>query len=285
MDSFKQKELLPRVIYNFDPALLNDQEEGEQNLNGNKELNKKEDHIERFVEDHYDIEYQNEKEEENLKEGNTLIIDLISPKIKIPELEEIDGAFYLENDIEIKLNELPFIIDNILEIQKSKLGYTAKNINFINFQRNTLLLFEMKNKFPENNYLVKAIKKSLSKSMTFYHLFEGRFKNIEKLRIMLFYNEMPKKNYDEILLNTMKDYFRKNEIQNKIQYQLVFITSSYLAYNFKSLKDKIDDLENKYQKCNDEIIELRKKLNSISEVLIKHDIKLESENVDIDEKK
>ena len=73
------------------------------------------------------------------------------------------------------------------------MGYTAKNINFINFQRNTLLLFEIKNKFPQNYYLVKDIKKSLSKSMTFYHLFGERYKDIEKLRIMFFYNALPKK--------------------------------------------------------------------------------------------
>ena len=45
----------------------------------------------------------------------------------------------------------------------------------------------------------------------------------------------------------MKDYFGRNNFENKLQFQFIFIISSYLAYNFKYLKDKTDDLENKYQ--------------------------------------
>ena len=288
MDIFNQKEL-PRVIYNFDPVLLNDL--GEQNLNGNEETDEYEDQNESFVEEHYDKEdhnaneYGEEGEEENFEsdeikdnressdlkknvnEGN-----ITTKKRRIVEMEEIDGVFYLENDEEIKINELPFIIDDILEFQGSKFEYTAENINFINFKRKSLLLMEVKNRFPENDFLVKEIKKALSKSMTFYHLFGERYKDIEKLRIMFFYNAIPKKNYDDILSKTMKDYFGRNNIKNKIQFQFIFITSSYLAYNFKYIKDKTDDLENKYQN-------LVKKVNFLSEALIKHGIKLENENI------
>jgi len=302
MDLFNQKEL-PRAIYNFDPALLNAKEEEEQNLNRIEESTENEEQNESFVEDHYDKEDQNEnryeeegKGEENLesyeKKDNKESSDLNknvneennNTKKRIIEMEEIDGVFYLENDMEIKVNELPFIIDDILEIQNSKFEYTAENIDFLKFKRKSLLLLEVKNRFPENNYLVKEIKKALSKSMTFYHLFEERYKNIEKLRIMFFYNVIPKKNYDEILTKTVKDYFGRNNIKNKIQFQFIFITSSYLAYNFKNLKDKTDDLENKYQNCNAEIIELRKKVNSLSKALIKHGIKYEDEKINENEK-
>ena len=67
----------------------------------------------------------------------------------------------------------------------------------------------------------------------------------------------------------MKDYFGRNNIKNKIRFQFIFITSSYLEYNFKYLKDKTEDLENKYQ-------ELLKKINSLSEAIIKHGNKLEN---------
>ena len=63
--------------------------------------------------------------------------------------------------------------------------------------------------------------------MTFYHLFGERYKDIEKLRIMFFYNALPKKNYDDILSKTMKGYLGRNNIKNKIQFQFIFITYSY----------------------------------------------------------
>jgi len=59
----------------------------------------------------------------------------------------------------------------------------------------------------------------------------------------------------------MKDYFGRNNIKNKIQFQFIFITYSYLSYNFKYLKDKTGDLENKYREL--------KKINSLSEAIIK----------------
>ena len=59
MDIFNQKEL-PRVIYNFDPVLLNAL--GEQNLNGNEETDEYEDQNESFVEEHYDKEDHNANE-------------------------------------------------------------------------------------------------------------------------------------------------------------------------------------------------------------------------------
>ena len=55
------------------------------------------------------------------------------------------------------------------------------------------------------------------------------------------------KNQDDILSKTIKDYFGRNNIKNKIQFQFIFITYSYLSYNFKYLKDKTGDLENKYR--------------------------------------
>lgn len=73
------------------------------------------------------------------------------------------------------------------------------------------------------------------------------------------------KNQDDILSKTMKDYFGRNNIKNKIQFQFIFITYSYLSYNFKYLKDKTG------QKTN---IENSKKINSLSEAIIKQLIKL-----------
>ena len=61
-----------------------------------------------------------------------------------------------------------------------------------------------------------------------------------------------KKNYEDRVLRILESIYGNNEIKNKIQFQFIFITSSYLAVNFKNLKDT---LENK-------ITELNKKFES-----------------------
>ena len=68
---------------------------------------------------------------------------------------------------------------------------------------------------------------------------------------MFFYNVIPKKNYENILVETIEKYFRENAIKNKIQFQFIFITSSYLAYNFKNIKDELGSLKRKYQELED----------------------------------
>ena len=68
---------------------------------------------------------------------------------------------------------------------------------------------------------------------------------------MFFYSVIPKKNYENILVETIEKFFGENAIKNKIQIQFIFITSSYLAYNFKTLKDELRCLKRKYQVLED----------------------------------
>ena len=266
MDLLNQKEL-PRVIYNFDQNILLEKNDYYNDLSNIIKFNNNEKEDENYIEEHYDKEKTNkneihnennmdiDKNDNNQKENNPHTISI----------EEFDGIFYwnkpLKNYLEINLNELPFIIDDILEIQSKKFCFTAENSKFISLKKKTLLLFEVKNRFPEDDKLVNEIQISLSKSMTFYHLYEERFPDIQKLRIMFFYSVIPKKNYENILVETIEKFFGENAIKNKIQIQFIFITSSYLAYNFKTLKDdlknikdelgslkrKYQDLENKFK--------------------------------------
>lgn len=255
MDLLNQKEL-PRAIYNFDPNILLEKDDN-NDLNNMTNYNNNQEDNENYIEEHYDKELTNENEirEENIIDKNK---NDNNPSKNNPyniSMEELDGIFYwnkpLENYLEINLNELPFIIDDILEIENTKFRFTAENSKFISLKKKTLLLFEVKNRFPENDILVREITKSLSKSMTFYPLYEERFPDIQKLRIMFFYNVIPKKNYDNILIETVENYFRGNEIKNKIQFQFIFISSSYLAYNFKSLKDELGNLKRKFQELEE----------------------------------
>ena len=256
MDLLNQKEL-PRVIYNFDQNILLEKNDYYNDLSNIIKFNNNEKEDENYIEEHYDKEKTNknefhnennmdiDKNDNNQKENNPHTISI----------EGFDGIFYwnkpLKNYLEINLNELPFIIDDILEIQSKKFCFTAENSKFISLKKKTLLLFEVKNRFPEDDKLVNEIQISLSKSMTFYHLYEERFPDIQKLRIMFFYSVIPKKNYENILVESIEKFFGENAIKNKIQIQFIFITSSYLAYNFKTLKDELGSLKRKYQDLED----------------------------------
>ena len=197
MDLLNQKEL-PRAIYNFDPNILLEKDDNDD-LNNMANYNNNQENNENYIEEHYDKELTNENEirEENIIDKNK---NDNNPSKNNPyniSMEELDGIFYwnkpLENYLEINLNELPFIIDDILEIENTKFRFTAENSKFISLKKKTLLLFEVKNRFPENDILVREITKSLSKSMTFYHLYEERFPDIQKLRIMSFIMSYRKK--------------------------------------------------------------------------------------------
>ena len=83
---------------------------------------------------------------------------------------------------------------------------------------------------------------------------------------MFFYDAIPKYNYDKELLKTINNFFQgKSEIRKKIHFQFVFITSSYLAFNFKNLKDKIDELENEISSLKVKNTGLETKVKSLTE--------------------
>ena len=67
---------------------------------------------------------------------------------------------------------------------------------------------------------------------------------MKNIRIIFFYDAIPKYNYNEELLKIINHFFQdKREIREKILFQFIFITSSYLAFNFKNLNERIDELE------------------------------------------
>ena len=188
---------LPKVIYNFDPYLF------QNNIKGKNDATKK----------------------------------------RVIEMEELDGVFYFEKKAELNIEKLPFIIDDIVEIKRNKFDFEIlENNNVLKFDENTLILLEVKNRFPDD--LAKEINILLSKTMIFHQLYEERFKNMKNIRIIFFYDAIPKYNYNEELLKIINHFFQdKREIREKILFQFIFITSSYLAFNFKNLNERIDELE------------------------------------------
>ena len=227
---------LPRAIYNFDSKKLN------KSLDEEKKI---EEEIEEIIK----------------KETKEEIKNKIKEKIKKDrEIEELGGVFYTNKDYEIKIDEFPFIIDDIAEIDNFKspnFKFYAENNHIIKIDKNTLIFIEVKNKFPEAEDFNYQVRKICNKTISFSQLYAERYENIKKIKIMFFYDAVPKKSYEEKVLPILENIFGKNEIKNKIQFQFIFITSSYLAYNFKNMKDRIGVLENSFNalKLKVEILE------------------------------
>ena len=273
MDLLRQKQL-PRVIYNFNPIKLNNEKDEEKKEeNEIKDVIKEENEIKEVLEEENekvpeeefggDIpeeefeevpeeefeEVPEEEIEENVTEKD---IKASSEKTKknngentkrCIEMEELDGVFYLETKKSIEIEQLPFIIDDILEIEDSTFKYTAQNSKSIEFGAKTLFLLEVKNKFPELENVEKELFNVFNKAMTFYELYKERFSDIEKIRIIFFYDSVIKKNYDKILNKSIQRYFnKKKNIKYKVQFQFIFITSSYLSFNYQYLNQRIDIL-------------------------------------------
>ena len=182
-------------------------------------------------------------------------------------MEELDGVFYLEKKAEFNVEKLPFIIDDIVEIKGNRFDFEIlENINILKFDENTLILLEVKNRFPDD--LAKEINILLGKTISFHQLYEERFKNIKNIRVMFFYDAIPKYNYDEELLKIINHFFQdKSEIREKIQFQFIFITSSYLAFNFKNLKDRIDELEKEISFLKEKNSNLEKNVEDLTLVV------------------
>ena len=170
----------------------------------------------------------------------------------------------MEKAEKIVTKHLPFIIDDTVEFLDNSFNFSIENkdANQLLFDKGTIILLEVKNRFPDN--LEKEINIILNKTLNFYQLYEERYKNIEKLRIIFFYDAIPKKNYDKSLLKIINNFFiNKDQIRDKIQFQFIFITSSYIAFNYRYLKDKIEDLERTIKENNskfqNEVNELKDK--------------------------
>ena len=194
---------------------------------------------------------------------------------KLMDLEELDGVFYLQRKESLEIKDLPFIVDDILEADNSKFDFTIQNNDCIQFNENSLVLLEVKNRFPgtmkatSKENIEKDLKNELiilcDKVLAFYELYNERYEEIKKIRIILFYDVIPKTGYDIILSNTFKQYFNKEgliDIKNKIQFQFTFILSSYFAYTIQNLSEKINLLEM-------EIIENKSEMESLKSNLLK----------------
>ena len=183
MDLLDQDEL-PRVVYNFDYRKLKKLVYEEKKIQEEIEEDIKEE-IEGEIEEELEEEMKVEIKEE-MKEK---IKEEIKEKIKKDrEIEELDGVFYTKKDYEIKIDELPFIIDmaEIDNLVSLNFKFYAEYDNKIKIDKNTLIFIEVKNKFPETYDFNYQVRKICNKTVSFSQLYGERYENITKIKIMFF---------------------------------------------------------------------------------------------------
>ena len=186
---------------------------------------------------------------------------------KIKDIIELDSIFYSQNQEVLDFKSLPFIDDDTAKKIDSSLQFEA-GLNKIEFHKNSLNLFEIKNRFPSNKDKAKdnikvEMDSLLEKTKIFHDLYKDRFK-YEKIKILFFYDSVRKKGFNNIILNSLKDFLKKNKyLDNKIELQIIFITTSYFAIGVKSLNDKCSYLQSQIDSLQKEISELNQNIDNI----------------------
>ena len=197
---------------------------------------------------------------------------------KFNPIEELDGVFYSFDEKILNIEGLPFIIDNKLSFNDQELIFEQNsNVKNITFYKNSLILFEIKNRFPGTNVdsdveveLEEELFNLFSKVSIFYQINMEKYEELEKVQIVLFYDTIAKEGYEDILKQAFHNYFKdKSKLSSKVEFLCIFIITSYFAYNTKNLMDKIKYLELKTIENEKKGETFDKESNNLKEIIAK----------------
>ena len=199
--------------------------------------------------------------------------------------KEIDGCYYI--------NDKNFTIDkDEFSFQSQYCKSFYRNINDLNndigneylFLVGDLCLIEIKAKFPkkEKDYndeekdLNDTVIDMLQKMIIFEQLFKDLGINYKRIRLILFYDLIKKKNYEKYLENIFKKFKNKYpnlDYKDKIYFQIIYMDSSYFASSLKSFQDTIDNLNKKVEilsKDNEKLKIVNQKHEKLFEILFEN---------------
>ena len=157
-----------------------------------------------------------------------------------------------------------------------------KNIkqNMFYLDKNSLCVIEIKNQFPPyrsekeskkinnskeliNKYPIdfyNMVKSLVKKSIIFQDMFIQLNEKIDSIKLVLFYDAVHKFNYEKELNKVMAELF--NTVEDKkllemIEFQCIYIKSSYLAGEFFDAKREINKLKYKNDKLENLVSDLK----------------------------
>ena len=223
-------------------------------------------------------------------------LDKSIPPTKEKNLIEVDGVVFEEKEIELNFEKNCFIIDNLYKIsefddKKEKKIEPYKEEKIINLKSNTLCIIEIKNKFPPNDKVEKQnienstqekqpinfynmVKQLIKKGRIFKEMYDQQKAKIEHLRFILFYNVIQKGNYYEELKKAVQDSFadKKDNLYKILEFQCIYIKSSYLAGTEYNSSEEISRLNKKIENINKNINEKIKEMEKQNEQKLKEKI-------------
>jgi len=234
---------------------------------------------------------------ENIKiEGNNRALETYSL--------EVDGVILEKENENIILDRSFFIPDPINKFRisdnpgtKTIINYKKKNENYqedkddiFYLDKNSLCIIEIKNQFPpykpeENNKEIyinvkkkypidfyNMVKSLVKKSLVFKDMFEQFNEKVDSIKLILLYDAKYKFNYVKEIVKAMNDIFsiKNKELIEMIEFQCIYIKSSYIAggfYNFKSeqkkMEIKMQEMKEQLKKEDKEIQEIKDKMNNM----------------------
>ena len=186
-------------------------------------------------------------------------------KKKELSMDELDGTFFCQQEVNLNLKALSFIEDYKLEVNpeiNNKFYVTFSDADLIKFYKNSLILIEVKNSFPYYNKeddkeekekkekeiydldiisLKKELIIFLKKAEVFYQKYKENFEEINKVQLIFFYDSVRKKGYEGILQKSLNEFFSKKTFipPGNLELQFISILSSYFAIAVYDLREKI----------------------------------------------
>ena len=117
-------------------------------------------------------------------------VNLPNNSDSVKDLVELEGLFYFEKEQILELKELPFINEDIVKNHNNNFKFQASD-NAITFNKNSLILLEIKNRFPSNDpknkeSLERVMDSILDKVIIFYDIYKERFPDIKKVKLIFF---------------------------------------------------------------------------------------------------
>ena len=195
---------------------------------------------------------------------------------KIKDIIELDGIFFFEKEQKLNLKNLPFIDEDIVKKDfNQKFAFEASD-NSITFNENSLILLEIKSRFPSNDpkkkeSLDNIMDSILDKVIVFYDLYKERFKSIKKIKVIFFYDSIRKKGYEKFISQKINNFIYNHKfLRDLFEFQIIFIASSFFAIGVKTLNDRttyleeiIKTLQNKEEELINELSGSKMKINKL----------------------
>ena len=213
---------------------------------------------------------------------------------------EVDGVILEKENKNIILNKSFFISDSINKFKistdnpskKTIINYIKRNENddqedndkknnIFSLDKNSLCAIEIKNQFPPyrpeeknkeiynkinaNKYPVdffNMVKSLVKKSLVFKDMFEQLNEKVDSIKLVLLYDAIYKFNYEKEMVKAINDIIsiENEKLIEMLEFQCIFIKSSYLAggyYNFiseqKKMEIKMQEMKEQLEKKDKEM--------------------------------